>query len=51
MVDLVSQFKNNNFIVENLPISVNKRIDSTKIGNDLFINLKILALLRYIVSN
>ena len=51
LIDVILQFKKKKFILKNIPIKVNKRVDNPRVGNSLLINLKILSLTKFIFFN
>ena len=51
LIDIILQFKKKKFILKNIPIKVNKRVDNPRVGNNLLINLKILSLTKFIFFN
>jgi glycosyltransferase involved in cell wall biosynthesis len=51
LIDIILHFKKNKFVLKNIPIKVNKRLNIPRAGSGLLINLKILSLARFILFN
>tara|TARA_B100000780_G_C21098275_1_gene443075 strand:+ start:638 stop:1285 length:648 start_codon:yes stop_codon:yes gene_type:complete len=50
LVDIISLFKEKNFVIKNVKIEVKKRLDVSRVGNIILTNIKILSLLRFILK-